>query len=144
MRGSDKHNPIHQLEQVLARHEGESGIVYALSRKRVEEVARKLEKNGHRAAAYHAGLGAQIRRDVHERFVRDEIEVVVASGGVRRHALQIFHPATGRVLSLRPEAGPRGSFQDLGGVCWRGERLYVCEGGAGAVRVFQGGALQPG
>lgn len=71
----------------------------------------------------------------------DELEVAVASGGVRRHALQIFHPATGRVLSLRPEAGPRGSFQDLGGVCWRGENLYVCEGGAGAVRVYQDGAL---
>ena len=76
---SDKHNPVRQLEEVLARHEGESGIVYALSRKRVDEVARKLEKNGHRAAAYHAGLGAQVRRDVHERFVRDEIEVVVAT-----------------------------------------------------------------
>ncbi len=76
---SDKTNPIGQLEQVLARHEGESGIVYALSRKRVEEVARKLEEKGHRAAPYHAGLESDVRREVHERFVRDELDVVVAT-----------------------------------------------------------------
>ncbi|MDP7033346.1 MAG: DNA helicase RecQ, partial [Planctomycetota bacterium] len=75
----EKRNPIGQVQQVLARHEGESGIIYALSRKRVEEVARKLEASGHRAAAYHAGLPANRRRTIHERFVRDEIDVVVAT-----------------------------------------------------------------
>jgi ATP-dependent DNA helicase RecQ len=76
---ADKNNPIRQLGEVLARHEGESGIVYALSRKRVEEVAGKLVKDGHKAAAYHAGLNPDVRRDVHERFVRDDIDVVVAT-----------------------------------------------------------------
>jgi ATP-dependent DNA helicase RecQ len=76
---SDKQNPIQQLEELLARHTGESGIVYALSRKRVEQVAKKLEKGGHRAAAYHAGLSAQVRQDVHERFMRDDLDVVVAT-----------------------------------------------------------------
>jgi ATP-dependent DNA helicase RecQ len=76
---ADKNSPIDQVSQVLSRHEGESGIVYALSRKKVEAVAEKLRKRGHRAAAYHAGLPAAVRQDVHERFVRDEIEVVVAT-----------------------------------------------------------------
>jgi len=75
----DKNNPIGQLGALLARYEGESGIVYALSRKRVEEVARKLQQSGHRAEPYHAGLHRDVRRDVHERFVRDEIDVVVAT-----------------------------------------------------------------
>ncbi|HIA03824.1 MAG TPA: ATP-dependent DNA helicase RecQ [Myxococcales bacterium] len=76
---SDKNNPIQQVDQILARHEGESGIVYALSRKRVGEVADKLAKKGHKAAAYHAGLSAQVRQDVHVRFMRDELNVVVAT-----------------------------------------------------------------
>jgi len=75
----DKNNPIRQLGALVSRHEGESGIVYALSRKRVEEVARKLQQSGHRAEAYHAGLHRDVRKDVHERFVRDEIDVVVAT-----------------------------------------------------------------
>jgi ATP-dependent DNA helicase RecQ len=76
---SDKNNPISQVEKVLGRHEGESGIIYALSRKRVEEVSKKLNKLGHKTEPYHAGLGANIRKDVHERFVRDDIDVVVAT-----------------------------------------------------------------
>jgi ATP-dependent DNA helicase RecQ len=76
---ADKNSPIDQVCQVLSRHEGESGIVYALSRKKVEAVADKLRKRGYRAAAYHAGLASAVRQEVHERFVRDEIDVVVAT-----------------------------------------------------------------
>jgi len=76
---SDKNNPIAQVGKVLGRHEGESGIIYCLSRKRVEEVSKKLNKLGHKTEPYHAGLGANIRKDVHEQFVRDEIDVVVAT-----------------------------------------------------------------
>ncbi len=76
---ADKSAPISQIEAVMARHEGESGIIYALSRKKVEKVAEKLRKAGHSAAAYHAGLPAAVRKEVHERFVRDEIDVVVAT-----------------------------------------------------------------
>lgn len=71
----------------------------------------------------------------------DELELVVASAGRRRHALQVFHPASGGVRSLRPEAGPRGTFHDLAGVAVRDDRVYACEAGAGAVRVYVGGAL---
>ncbi len=76
---ADKSSPIAQIEAVMARHEGESGIIYALSRKKVEKIAEKLRKAGHRAAAYHAGLPSALRQEVHERFVRDEIDVVVAT-----------------------------------------------------------------
>ena len=52
----DKQKPVVQLEQFLDQHRGEAGIVYALSRKRVEEIAAKLVERGVAAAAYHAGL----------------------------------------------------------------------------------------
>ncbi|MGE5228852.1 MAG: RecQ family ATP-dependent DNA helicase [Deltaproteobacteria bacterium] len=75
----EKREPLHQLLQFLAAHEGESGIVYCLSRKRTEEVAEKLRAHGAEAAAYHAGLPADERRRVQDAFARDEVSVVVAT-----------------------------------------------------------------
>ena len=75
----EKHRPQSQLDSFLADHVDSSGIVYALSRKRVEEIARFLNKRGYSAAAYHAGLAAETRRDVQERFIRDDVQIVVAT-----------------------------------------------------------------
>ena len=62
----------------LAR-EGGAGIVYCLSRKRVDEIAAKLADDGIRVAPYHAGLDADERRDHQERFIRDDAQVIVAT-----------------------------------------------------------------
>lgn len=75
----EKAKPFDQLTTFLAAHQGDAGIVYALSRKRVEEVAGKLQAAGFRALPYHAGLPAAQRQAAHEQFMRDEIDVVVAT-----------------------------------------------------------------
>jgi ATP-dependent DNA helicase RecQ len=75
----EKHKPADQLLRFLESRREESGIVYALSRRRVEEVAEKLCAEGIRAAAYHAGLPAQERARVQEAFLRDELQTVVAT-----------------------------------------------------------------
>jgi ATP-dependent DNA helicase RecQ len=75
----EKHQPQAQLLRFLQSREEESGIVYALSRKRVEEVAEALVQRGYRAAAYHAGLAAGTRKAVQEQFLRDEVSIVVAT-----------------------------------------------------------------
>jgi len=75
----EKREPLHQLKAFLQVHEGESGIVYCLSRKRTEEVAGKLAAAGIPAAAYHAGLPADERRRVQDAFARDDVLVVVAT-----------------------------------------------------------------
>jgi ATP-dependent DNA helicase RecQ len=75
----EKYQPMEQLKQFLAGQGHESGIVYALSRKRTEEVATHLELAGYQAAAYHAGRPADVRRDVQERFLRDDLQIVVAT-----------------------------------------------------------------
>ncbi len=75
----DKHKPFEQLQRFLATREQESGIIYALSRKRVEEIAERLRAQDVHAEAYHAGLPAARRADVQERFLRDELRVVVAT-----------------------------------------------------------------
>lgn len=77
----EKRQPMKQLLRFLeARGEvQESGIVYCLSRKRVEEVASQLQANGYNAQAYHAGLPGEVRHNVHQRFIRDEVDIVVAT-----------------------------------------------------------------
>jgi len=75
----EKHRPQEQLLHFLARQGAEAGIVYALSRKRVEQIAGHLAGHGFRAAAYHAGLGAAVRDEVQERFLRDDLQIVVAT-----------------------------------------------------------------
>ena len=74
-----KEKPLAQLASFLRNRRDESGIVYALSRKRVEQVAEKLQTAGFSAAAYHAGLPDDERRRVQEAFQRDDIRIVVAT-----------------------------------------------------------------
>lgn len=75
----EKHRPQGLLLEFLRQHESEAGIVYALSRKRVERIAESLQREGLLAAAYHAGLPDEERRRVQDAFSRDEIQVVVAT-----------------------------------------------------------------
>jgi ATP-dependent DNA helicase RecQ len=75
----EKRKPFQQLQEFLETKPGEAGIVYALSRKRVEEVASKLRSIGIEAAPYHAGLADRERSRVQEAFLRDDIRVVVAT-----------------------------------------------------------------
>ncbi len=75
----EKHRPQAQLLRFLEDKQQQSGIVYALSRKRVEEVADYLAERGFAAAAYHAGLNAGTRKTVQEGFLRDDITIVVAT-----------------------------------------------------------------
>ena len=75
----DKVKPASQLKTFLGAHRDEAGIVYALSRKRVEAIAKDLRRAGIAADAYHAGLTDARRHEVQEAFLHDDIQVVVAT-----------------------------------------------------------------
>jgi ATP-dependent DNA helicase RecQ len=68
-----------QLLDFLKRHEGESGIVYCLSRRKTDETAAYLNQQGIPAVAYHAGMEKDDRAASHERFINDPAVVVVAT-----------------------------------------------------------------
>ncbi len=70
---------IQLLRFIEREHEGEAGIVYCQSRKRVEEVAEMLAQTGIDALPYHAGLDAALRQKHQDRFLRDEGVVMVAT-----------------------------------------------------------------
>jgi ATP-dependent DNA helicase RecQ len=63
----------------LARRDSGAGIIYCLSRKRVDELAAQLQGDGVKALPYHAGLDAGTRRDNQEAFIRDDAQVIVAT-----------------------------------------------------------------
>ena len=63
----------------IKQNEGKSGIVYCLSRKRVEELAQTLQVNGISAVPYHAGLDAKTRAKHQDMFLMEDVEVVVAT-----------------------------------------------------------------
>jgi ATP-dependent DNA helicase RecQ len=76
----EKKDASAQLLRFIEReHEGEAGVVYCQSRKRVEEVAEMLAQTGIDALPYHAGLDARVRQKHQDRFLRDEGVVMVAT-----------------------------------------------------------------
>ena len=74
-----KHNIDRDIIRFIKGHEGKSGIIYCLSRKKVEELAELLVANGIKALAYHAGMDAQTRADNQDAFLHERVDVIVAT-----------------------------------------------------------------
>ena len=68
-----------QIIMFIRQHAGKSGIVYCLSRKKVEELAAVLQANDIKAAPYHAGLDSETRSKTQDDFLMEEIDVIVAT-----------------------------------------------------------------
>ncbi|MBO5717826.1 MAG: DNA helicase RecQ [Alistipes sp.] len=74
-----KHNVDHDIIRFIKQNSGKSGIIYCLSRKKVEELAELLVANGIKALAYHAGMDAQTRADNQDDFLHERVDVIVAT-----------------------------------------------------------------
>jgi len=74
-----KQNVIREVIKYVKTQEGKSGIIYCLSRKKVEELAETLQVNGVKALPYHAGLDAVTRARTQDQFLMEEIDVIVAT-----------------------------------------------------------------
>ena len=75
----DKSDPKRDIIRYIKQNSGKSGIIYCLSRKKVEELAELLNINGIKAAPYHAGLDAKTRAENQDKFLMEEVDVIVAT-----------------------------------------------------------------
>ena len=75
----DKSDPKRDIIKYIRQNPGKSGIIYCLSRKKVEELDELLNINGIKAAPYHAGLDAKTRAENQDKFLMEEIDVIVAT-----------------------------------------------------------------
>ena len=74
-----KHNVEKEIIKFIREHSGKSGVIYCLSRKKVEEIAETLQVNGINALPYHAGLDAKTRILNQDAFIMDDCDVIVAT-----------------------------------------------------------------
>ncbi len=74
-----KRDVIKEIIRYIKYNTGKSGIIYCLSRKKVEEVAESLNLNGIKALPYHAGLEPKVRADTQDKFLMEDVEVIVAT-----------------------------------------------------------------
>ena len=74
-----KRNAMDQVVQCIKKHEGESGIIYCHSRKQVDELTQSLSKLGYSVLNYHAGLTDSQRAKNQDLFIKDEVQIIVAT-----------------------------------------------------------------
>jgi ATP-dependent DNA helicase RecQ len=74
-----KNDVVRDIIKFIKGHQGKSGIIYCLSRKKVEELAQTLAVNGIKALPYHAGLEANVRARTQDQFLMEDIDVIVAT-----------------------------------------------------------------
>lgn len=74
-----KRNVLKEIVRYIKMNSGKSGIVYCLSRKKVEEVAEALSLNGVKALPYHAGLDPKTRAETQDKFLMEDVDVIVAT-----------------------------------------------------------------
>lgn len=75
----DKIEPEKDIIRFIKQHPGKSGIIYCLSRKKVEEISMLLNINNIKALPYHAGLDAKTRSENQDKFLMEEVNVIVAT-----------------------------------------------------------------
>ncbi len=78
-RGYQQKEKSKAILDFIARHPGESGIIYCMSRSKTESVAQMLQKQGIRTAVYHAGLSSARRDEAQDDFINDRVQVVCAT-----------------------------------------------------------------
>jgi ATP-dependent DNA helicase RecQ len=122
-----KDNTARQLRDFIAGHAGESGIVYCLSRKKVEKTAEALVELGVTALPYHAGLDAPIRAQNQRRFLREDGVVIVATIAF---GMGIDKPDVRFVAHLDLPKSIEGYYQETGRAGRDGEpaEAWLCHG----------------
>lgn len=106
-----KHNSMAKLLEFLEFHQKDSGIIYCLSRKNVEDTAEELQARGLSALPYHAGLAREVREKNQELFIKDEVKIMVATIAF---GMGIDKPNVRYVVHMNMPQNIEGYYQETG------------------------------
>lgn len=106
-----KLDPFAQTLEFLKKYPDQSGIIYCFSRKAVDELAGALVRQGYSARPYHAGLADEARKENQERFIRDDVQIIVATIAF---GMGIDKPNVRFVLHYDLPKSIEGYYQEIG------------------------------
>lgn len=72
-------NRYQEISKTLSNRKGQAGIIYCLSRKQTDQLAEKLQKDGYKASAYHAGMSSEKRHSTQDKFIKDDLDIICAT-----------------------------------------------------------------